>query len=341
MKCAVFYGKHDLRVEERPMPALGPKDVLVQVKACGVCGTDVHIYEGDPGAAEVTPPTILGHEFAGVVVQTGERVTSCAVGDRVCVDPNCWCGTCTACRSGMAHYCSHMIGYGTTVDGGFAEYCAVNERQIYRLGEHTSFYQGAITEPVACCLHGIDLCSIQPGHQVVVIGGGMIGLLMVQLAKMAGAARVALLEPVAGKREMGLRLGADAAIDPLQEDVPAALQAAGLTWINTVIECVGRPSTIAQAIDIAGPKAVVMMFGLTRPDETVAVKPFQIFQKELELKASYINPYTQKRALDLIDSGRLDVSSMVQEVCGLDRLAEILGNPELRAKGKYLISAEL
>lgn len=337
MKSAVFYAKHDLRVEERPLPAVGDQDVLIQVMACGVCGTDVHIYEGDKGAAAVTPPTILGHEFAGVVAQAGSAVTNCRVGDRVCIDPNCYCGSCEACRNGVAHYCSHMIGYGTTVDGGFAEYCAVNQRQVYPLGPHTTFEQGAMAEPAACCLHGIDLCNIRPGHQVVVIGGGMIGLLMVQLARLAGASKVALVEPVAAKREVGRRLGADLCIDPLQEDTKAALQQAGMTWVNTVIECVGRPSTIEQAIDLAGNKAVVMMFGLTKPDETVSIKPFQIFEKELELKASYINPYTQKRALDLIDSGRLDVSSMVCDVCGLSALPDILSRPELRAKGKYII----
>ena len=109
----------------------------------------------------------------------------------------------------------------------------------------------------------------------------------------------------------------------------------------TVIECVGRPSTIEQAIDIAGNKAVVMMFGLTKPDETISVKPFEIFKKEIELKASYINPYTQKRALDLIDSGRLDVSSMVYQVCGLNKLEGVLSKPELRANGKYIISPEM
>lgn len=340
MKSAVFYGKHDLRVEDHPMPEMGAHDVLIRVKACGVCGTDVHIYEGDPGAAEVTPPTILGHEFSGVVEAVGSGVRNCRPGDRVCVDPNCYCGACEPCRNGVVHFCEHMIGYGTTVDGGFAEYCAVNERQVYRLGKNTSFEQGAMTEPVACCLHGIDLCEIRPGHQVVVIGGGMIGLLMVQLAKLAGAARVALLEPVESKREVGRQLGADVCIDSLHEDVGARLREAGITWVNTVIECVGRPSTIEQAIDLAGNKAVVMMFGLTKPDEAISVKPFQIFQKELELKSSYINPCTQKRALDLIDSGRLDVSSMVYEVCSLERLADILKSPELRAKGKYIISPE-
>ena len=338
MKSAVFYGKHDLRVEEHEMPKVGPKDVLIQVKACGVCGTDVHIYEGDKGAAEVTPPTILGHEFSGVIAEVGSEVTNYKAGDRVCIDPNCYCGACEPCRNGVVHYCEHMIGYGTTVNGGFAEYCAVNERQVYKLGDNTSFEQGAMTEPVACCLHGMDMCEIRPGHQVVVIGGGMIGLLMLQLSRLAGAAKVALLEPVESKREVGKKLGADICIDPIHEDVKARLKEEGMTWVNTVIECVGRPSTIEQAIDIAGNKAVVMMFGLTKPDETISVKPFEIFRKELVLKASYINPYTQKRALDLIDSGRLDVSSMVYEVADLDELEDILSNPELRAKGKYIIS---
>ena len=340
MKSAVFYGKHDMRVEESPMPKVGAEDVLIQVKACGICGTDVHIYEGDKGAAEVTPPTILGHEFSGVVAEVGSAVTNVKVGDRVCIDPNCYCGTCDFCRNGIAHYCTDMIGYGTTVNGGFAEYCSVNQRQVYKLGDHTTFEQGAMTEPVACCLHGMDMCNIHPGSSVVIIGGGMIGLLMLQLARLAGAARTALLEPVASKREVAKKLGADVCIDPIHEDVKAALAAAGMTWVNTVIECVGRTSTIEQAIDIVGNKGTVMMFGLTKPDDTISLKPFEVFQKELELKASYINPYTQKRALELIDSGRLDVSSMVYAVESLDNLAEILAKPELRANGKYIISPE-
>ena len=139
MKSAVFYGKHDLRIEETPIPQPGERDVLIQVKACGVCGTDVHIYEGDKGAAEVTPPTILGHEFSGVVAAVGGKVKKFRPGERVCIDPNCYCGACDFCREGEVHFCENMIGYGTTVNGGFAEYCAVKESQVYRLGDHTSF----------------------------------------------------------------------------------------------------------------------------------------------------------------------------------------------------------
>lgn len=338
MKSAVFYGTHDIRVEERPVPEPGDREVLIQVKACGICGTDVHIYEGDKGAAEVTPPTILGHEFSGVIAKVGSKVKKFRAGDRVCIDPNCYCGSCDYCRSGEVHFCEHMIGYGTTVDGGFAEYCAVRESQVYLLGENTTFEQGAMAEPAACCLHGIDMCDVRPGSQAVIIGGGMIGLLMLQLAKLAGAAKVALLEPVEKKREMAKRLGADVCIDPLKENVKVRLQEAGMTWINTVIECAGRPSTMEQAIELAGKKGTVMMFGLTKPDAEIAVKPFQIFQKELTLKASYINPCTQKRALQLIDSGRLDVESMICSTAGLSDLEEILKNPSLRSEGKYIIS---
>ena len=340
MKSAVFYGKHDLRVQDSPIPEVKDNEVLIQVKACGICGTDVHIYEGDKGAADVTPPTILGHEFSGVIAKIGANVKNFKEGDRVCIDPNCYCGNCDYCHNGLAHYCENMIGYGTTVNGGFAEYCVVDERQVYRLGENTTFEQGAMTEPVACCLHGIDMCNIQPGSQVIVIGGGMIGLLMMQLAKLEGASLVAMIEPVAGKREMAKKLGADVTIDPFNDDIDEKLKEAGMNWINTVIECAGLPSTMSQAISLAGNKGTVMMFGLTKPDDEITIKPFEIFQKELILTASFINPYTQQRALKLIDSGRLDVSSMVYETIGLDKLEDVLSTPELRAKGKYIVIPE-
>lgn len=341
MKSAVFYGKHHIKIEEMDMPEIKEDEVLIQIKACGVCGTDVHIYEGDKGAAQVTPPTILGHEFSGIITKTGHQAAQFRHGDRVCIDPNFYCGMCEPCHMGNAHYCSHMTGYGTTANGGFAEYCAVNQRQVYLLGEHTSFEQGAMAEPAACCLHGIDMCEIHPGHQVVVIGGGMIGMLMIQLARLSGAAKVAMLEPVKEKWETGRKMGADFCLDPLSQDISTELGKNGMGRVDTVIECVGKTSTIEQAIAIAGNRAIVMMFGLTKPDAEIRVRPFEIFQKELVLKSSYINPYTQKRALELIDSGRLDVTSMISEMRGLEGLENILANPEVRARGKYIISPEL
>lgn len=337
MKSSVFYSKHTMKIEERPIPEPGVNDVIINVKACGICGTDVHIYEGDKGSADVTKPTVLGHEFSGIITAVGSGVSRLKVGDRVTVDPNWYCGNCTPCRDGVVHYCENMLSYGVTLDGGFAEYCAVNEKVVYKLGEHTTYEQGAMVEPLGCCLHGIDMCEIKAGDKVVVIGGGMIGLIMVQLARLEGASKVALLEPVAGKREVGMKMGADVCIDPLTTDANQALKAAGFDRVNVVIECVGHPKTIEQAIAIAGYKSIVMMFGLTKPDETIPVKPFELFKKEIVLKSSFINPCTHQRALDLIDSGRIDVSTMIYDVCGLGELVDILTKPELRANGKYLI----
>lgn len=341
MKCAVFYGKHDLRIEERPVPQVRPDEVLVRVMACGVCGTDVHIYEGDKGAADCPPGTVLGHEFAGVVEKVGEAaaaVSDIRPGDRVCVDPNRLCGHCDFCRGGKGHFCSHMTGIGTTVDGGFAQYCSVPVSQVYPFGEELSFAEAAMTEPAACCLHGIDLCELHPGDRVLVIGGGMIGQLMLQLARLSGAAKTALMEPVAGKRALAEKLGASLCIDPRQEDPAKALAAAGMGQTDVVIECAGRTDTIGQALELAGKKAIVMLFGLTKPDAEVAVRPFLLFEKELTVKASYINPYTQGRALSLIEERRLDVSSMTAGHIGLEELEGVLSDPAARAKGKFIVT---
>ena len=341
MKAAVFYGKNDLRIEniEKPTPKFG--EVLIKVMACGICGTDVHIFHGDEGAAPTPVGTVLGHEFAGVVEAVGDGIKGVAVGDRVCVDPNKLCNECYYCKSGIGHFCEDMVGIGTTVDGGFSEYCVVPESQVYKIADTTTFEMAAMTEPVACCVHGMDMCDISCGDTVAVIGGGMIGMIMLQLAKISGAAKLIMIEPVAEKREMAKALGADICIDPIQEDVKAVLAKNNIHRISTVIECVGRINTIEQAIEIAGQKSTVMMFGLTAPDDVLSIKPFDIFKKEIVLKASYINPYTQRRALELIDNGKIDISSMINAIESLENLPEILSNPALRSKGKVIINPQM
>lgn len=341
MKAAIYYGKHDLRVEEvlKPIPKSG--EVLIEISACGICGTDVHIYEGDEGAAPSPAGIILGHEFSGTVVETGPNVKNVKIGDQVCVDPNKLCGQCLYCKSGLGHFCENMIGIGTTVHGGFAQYCAVPEEQAYPYSDHITYGEAAMAEPVACCLHGIDLCDIKCGAVVAVIGAGMIGLLMIQLARLNGAVKVIVIEPVAGKRKMALELGADMAIDPVNQSVQAVLEECGVGRIDVVIECVGRTDTMQQAIKIAGKKSVVMMFGLTKPEEELPIKPFELFKKEIVLKASFINPYTQGRAVALINSGRIDVKSMVYQTASLDELPAILSDIKLRAMGKFMIDPRI
>ena len=338
MQAAVFKGKGIIEVEQRRTPVPKENEVLVRVRACGICGTDVHIFEGAEGAGKTEPPIILGHEFAGVIEQVGSAVKELKPGDRVSVDPNNMCGSCYYCKGGMAHFCENMIGYGTTTDGAFAEYCVVDQKQVYRLEDHVDFIHGCMAEPVACCLHGIDLCDIRMGTNVMVIGGGTIGLLMVQLAKMAGAAKVVLLEPIAEKRAQGKTVGADVTIDPIGEDVPAVLAQHGIDRFETVIECVGLKQTMQDAIRYAGKNSVVMLFGLGHPDDVIPVKPFELFKKEITVKASFINPYTQDRAIALIASGRLDIDTLIDRTIGLEELAQTLADSSKRSKGKVIVT---
>jgi threonine dehydrogenase-like Zn-dependent dehydrogenase len=318
------------------IPEIGPDEALIKVKYCGVCGTDIHIYNGDGGSYDVAPPRILGHEFSGVVASVGPFVTSVKEGDMVSVDPNAMCGECYHCRSGAAHFCTKPSAYGVTANGGFAEYVAVRESSVYKYKDGVDPLAAAATEPLSCCLHGIDLCGVKPGDEVVIVGGGTIGLTMLQLAKSSGASKVILIEPVESKRALAKKLGADIALDPGQTDVAAYLDE-HCNNINSVVECVGNVSVIEDAISWAGMGATVMMFGLTGPDAKIAVKPDDIFKKELKLTSSFINPYTFERAVALIESGALDVTSPVGTIVDLDEAIKVFEDPSLRADGKVMI----
>ena len=309
---------------------------MIQIKYCGVCGTDIHIFHGDGGSFEVNPPLIPGHEFSGVVAAVGADVRNVKVGDRVSGDPNIMCGKCYFCKNSMEHFCTDNIGVGTTVDGGFAEYTVMKASHVFRVPDHLDFMEAAMTEPMSCCLHGIDLCNIKLGDTVLVIGGGPIGTIMLQLAKNAGASKVILSEPVQEKRELALKLGADKVINPLEEDVAAVL-ADYTPNVNVVIECVGNTRTQADAIRFAGKGATVMFFGLAGPDDTIALKPDDVFKKELKITSSFINPYTFSRAIDVLASGKVDVKSIITNVVPLDQIGDVFTNPEYRRTGKVMI----
>lgn len=336
MKAAVYHGPQDLRVEEVPVRELKDNEVKIQVKYCGICGTDIHIFHGDGGCCDVTPPLVPGHEFSGVVAEVGSKVKTVKVGDRVTGDPNDMCGECYFCKSGMQHFCKNNIGVGTTVDGGFAEYVIMRKKQVYKVSDDLSFIEAAMTEPISCCLHGIDLCNIKAGDTVLVIGGGPIGMIMMQLAKNAGASKVIMSEPVEEKREQALKLGATKTIDPLHEDVEAVL-AEYCENVNVVIECVGNVHTQADAVRFAGKGATIMYFGLAAPEESFPIRPDDIFKKELHITSSYINPYSFERAIQILESGTVELESLITNVVPLDDIADVFTKPEYRRTGKVMI----
>lgn len=336
MKAAVYHGIRDLRVEEVPEKELRDNEIMIQVKYCGVCGTDIHIFNGDGGSFEVTPPLIPGHEFSGVVVKTGAKATKFKVGDRVSADPNDMCGECYFCKSGKQHFCTNNVGIGTTQDGGFAEYVVMREKQVYQFSEKLDFLEAAMAEPIACCLHGIDLCHIKAGDTVLVMGGGPIGMIMLQLAKNAGASKLILSEPVEEKRDLALKLGATKVIDPINEDVQTVLTDY-CENVDVVIECVGNIHTQADAIRFAGKMATVMYFGLASPDESFPIKPDDIFKKELTVTSSFINPYTFERAIQILESGTIDLRPLLTNIVPLDDIVEVFTKPEYRRAGKVMI----
>lgn len=337
MKSAVFLGKQNIQVMEREIPNPSPDEVLIKVMACGVCGSDVHIYDGDQGSTSTTPPLVQGHEFSGVVVEVGNNVTSCKKGDRVCVDPADNCNECYYCASGMMHHCEHMGAIGTNIDGGFSQYCKVPGRLIHHLADDVTFIEGAMAEPLACCINGADRSNIKVGDNVVVYGGGMIGLLLLQLAKRKGAANVVLVEPVEEKRKMAEKLGAVFTINPVQENVKAALLSHGLNHIQVVIETCGRKNTSEEAIDIADRGGTVILFAVTKVDSKIDLMTYELFQKELTIKGSYCSPYAMGRAVELINSHSIDVTTMLAGTKSLEGLTEILRDPAVRAKGKWVI----
>lgn len=336
MKAAVYHGKQDIRVEEVPVREICDDEVLIRVAYCGVCGTDVHIYNAEGGAFAVTPPLIPGHEFSGVIEKVGSGVKGLKVGDHVSGDPNIMCGKCYFCRNRLEHFCTNNIGVGTTVDGGFAEYVAMKASHVFTVPDSVDLLYAAMSEPVSCCVHGIDLCRIKAGDTVLVMGGGPIGMISVQLAKLSGAAQVILSEPVEEKRALALKLGADFAVNPIEQNLDEFL--AGVTKnVNCVIECVGNTHTQEDALRVAGKGATVMFFGLVGPDAEIKVKPDMIFKKELNVTSSFINPYTFTRAVELISRGRLNFDGIITNVVALEELPEVLRNPEYRRKGKVVV----
>ncbi len=337
MKAAIFYKKHDIRVEDVPIRKPSPDEVLIKVEACGVCGTDKHIYEGAKGAGETPEGTVLGHELSGTIVEIGEKLNGLAVGDRVAIDPNNTCGYCYFCRQGRGHFCENMLGIGTTVNGGFSEYCTVAAKQVYKIPDWMSYQIAAMAEPIACCLHGIDLIKIEPGQSVLIVGGGTIGLIMLQLAKLAGASRIILVEPVESKHDLARKLGADIVVNPYKVNLPEGLNTNKIYNMDVVIECVGHVSTMKMAIDHAGKASTVMLFGLTDPDAEMSIKPFDLFRKEITVKASFINPYTMQRALDLLSSRKIIIEDLITDVVPLSDINSIFNTDKFKGAGKIII----
>lgn len=328
MKGNYFLGADkDVKFEIRDMafPELAPDQVLVKNYSCGICGTDVHIYHGGVGASPVNPPVVLGHEFAGVVEAVGANVTTLKAGDHVTIDPNIYCQKCMPCRIGKKQNCENLYALGVNTNGGFAEYAVCPEAQCLKIDDTVDFDEAAMAEPLACAIHGIDKLHIQTGQVVLIIGGGTIGLLMVQLAKLSGASTIILSEPIAMRRQIGLEVGADAVIDPLHENVLDRIkEISGRDGADIVIECVGKVFAVEQAFQTAGLGATVLLFSVPEAGAIANLPLNAVFDKELTIMGSRINPDTQQRAVNILNSKRLQIKKLITHTYDMAHLEDAI-----------------
>ncbi len=295
--------KH-LEIIDYPLTKLKNGEVLVQVKAAGICGTDFHLFDG---SAKVDLPVIIGHEFSGIVIDKNFGVDFFENDDHVVVDPNIYCGKCFYCRNGKVNYCENLKALGVNINGGLAEYTIVPSSQVYRLPTSFSLNKAAYTEPLSCCLRGMDIIKIKHGETVVVLGGGTIGLLMVQLAQIAGASEIILLEPVDNKQKIGLTLGADYAFNPEQKKLFENISDLTYGGADVVVECVGNSAAVNLAFNLTKRGGRVLIFGLSPKNTTVEFNLQEAFYKELSISTSLLNPFTFQRAVDLLVSEKIDV----------------------------------
>lgn len=332
MKAAVLRGPKDVRVEEFPEPPMNENCVKIAVAYCGLCGTDFHKFSGKSGSRPVTYPVPLGHEASGVVVEVGKDVTQFKVGDRVTVDPNWSCGKCHWCHKGKRHLCRNSKG----VVKGMAEFICPPEENVYHIPDSLSLRDAALTEPLSCCLHGIELLDVKMGDVVVIIGMGAIGLMMLQLCLKASAGKIIVVEPIEEKRETALKMGASLFINPQTEDVAKVIKENGITCVDKVLECVGLVPTAQLALEVADPGATVVLFGVSDNGAILPVDLYKAFTKELTIKTSYVNPGTMPAAIDLLEKKAIETDSFIQEIA-IEQLPEELKTKQFTKKGKVVV----
>lgn len=308
MRCAVWNGGSELEMEEREVPGVLGDEVLISVAYSGICGSDMHIIDGGLSTASLPPPRVLGHEFSGVVQEVGPAVKGFSNGDRVVAHPNGPCGSCYFCRGGMENFCTDMFSvFKNPTGGSFADYVVVKARQLYHLPDGVLMRDGALVEPAAIAVHCLDRAELKPGQSVLIIGGGPIGQLTLQVARMQGASKIILSEPEEGRRVVAKACGADHVVDPLVDDLPAIVRdlTKGL-GVDVCIEAVGNPSAIEQAVGLIRNAGRLVIVGWAPRTASISLSPYEMYRRELDIRGSFFSPYSFDRTISLLPRLILD-----------------------------------
>jgi 2-desacetyl-2-hydroxyethyl bacteriochlorophyllide A dehydrogenase len=312
MRAAVYEGNGRLVIRDVPDPVAAPGEVIIEVEACGVCGTDVQIIGMPPGHPS-SPPVILGHEFVGRIVALGPDATGMAVGTRVVVDPDPKCGDCESCRAGRPANCTRVVALGVHRAGALARCVAAPVGSVYRIDDAVPAEQAALVEPLACVLNGTNRAGLRPGEAAVVFGAGAIGCLFVAIFRAAGASQIIVVEPSASRTEVARAIGADIVVTP--DDWAAQHDTLLPAGAEVVVDAVG--SLLPESIEAAALGGRIVVFGMNgnaRP----AVHQIEIVEKGVTIIGSFISNYTFPAAIRLIEGGSLDLAPLISGVLPLD-----------------------
>ena len=326
MKVPVLTDLKKIEFQEKPRPQIGPDEVLMEVKCCGIRGSDVHGYLN---GILVPPGTVMGHECAGVIAEVGEHISEFKVGDRVVPKPIAQCGECYWCKKGQYSLCRDWLGKAFGVspehDGAYAQYLHVKypKATLFKLPEGVSFEEGALVEPLATSLHAVRMSSMAVGDNVVILGAGMIGLGVLQFAKLGGAKKIIVVEVSEKKRAIAMEAGADIVVNPLDEGEALReriFEMTGGIGADVVFECAGVPSAFQSCSTLVKSGGQVMLVGIN--DKEVAINNFFLILWEIELKGVLGYHDEFGLVIDLMQRKKINTEIMISDRIPLEGLVE-------------------
>jgi L-iditol 2-dehydrogenase len=319
MKALLLSKYKHLEIADLPSPTPGDGEVLVSVAACGICGSDVHGYDGSSGRR--IPPIVMGHEAAGTIAALGDGVSGFAVGDRVTFDSTISCGACSNCHRGHVNLCDNRQVLGVSCGefrrpGAFAEYVAVPSRILYRLPESLSFSEAAMLEAVSVALHGVSLAQVSVGSTALVLGAGMIGLLTLQALRAAGCARIFVADLDQTRLKLAQDVGATTVLSSEADVVEQVMQLTGGMGVDLAIEAVGRNETVKTSIESVRKGGTVVLVGNISPEVTLPLQ--KVVTRQIRLQGSCASSGEYPRAIELLASGAIQVKPFITAVAPLE-----------------------
>ena len=314
MKAAVITAPGEIAIEEVADPTPGDNDVVVEVAAVGICGTDLHIFEG-----EFAPklPIVPGHEMSGTVVAVGKSVTEVKIGDAVAIDPSLHCGECFYCRRARGNLCENWNALGVTYPGAAAQFLLSPKKNIHKLPKNVDLKSAALIEPLSCAVRGFDQLPRNPGSHYLIYGSGTMGLMMAELAKVNGAASVSIVDLNQDKLKTAKVLG----FTNLAKSADEFDQPRGF---DVVIDCTGVTEAIKDGLKHVMPGGAFLQFGVANKDAKVEIEPFWVYNKEITIVGSMAVLHSFDRAVELFASGVLNVDVMISDRYSLENYADAL-----------------